>query len=73
MAFSGISLGRWLLLGGGVFGYTATMSRYDRQRERKRLLIVVCVVAVFGGAFIWWGSHANGSLAGLEQETSTKR
>jgi len=37
------------------------MSRYDRQRERKRLLIVgALVIAFFAGVFLWGRSLNNG-------------
>lgn len=38
------------------------MSRYDRERERKRVLAVVVVVALFFAGFLMWGQSVNSGL-----------
>jgi len=39
------------------------MSRYDRRRERKRVLVLVGFVVAFGIAVYAWGHSAEADLA----------
>lgn len=46
------------------------MSRYDRQRERKRFLIVATVIVIFAGVMCAWGGHVNNSVSAIDQISS---
>ena len=48
------------------------MSRYDRQRERKRFLIIATIVLTFGGIAFLWGSNTNDGFANTDRITQQK-
>lgn len=46
------------------------MSRYDRQQERKRFLIVAAIVVIFAGSLYLWVHRANQEFATMGQISS---
>lgn len=44
------------------------MSRYDKERDRRRILVVVAVIALFFAGFFMWGRTVNNGLDDTDRE-----